>query len=641
MIKYIATLLNISGYLYIKAFDLPKLGQPRRDNSMSKKKYWDSILWATLSTVRMTNPFKQKGGEKAPNYHDNNCQLSIFFYIVKKIQKCLRTRDSVRIFNFVGDLRTDSDVLFKNSGNPDYRKVGGFGKIVVHNPEKGLRKGLSSIASQQPLLSSKELIKFKLEEINVQANFFIKTGEKIQGLSDFLKIPEFLEECYHKVKSRKSFLTTKFGKVSVNNTNKAWFEDASKKIFSGNIILNSVERKMSFKLQDNEYFREILFLEIIHKTLEQLLEIVFEKIFDNMNLLSFKPTKTRHMALNQVRIQMGSSRWFIEGNIFEYCNRINYSTLILTLDKFINDQPFIDTFFKILKNERLKNVSNNSSYLEIDSTQEKSIGLVLFNACLYDFDFRILRILKDFDKRKKAKLDHIDIARISNTEWNQKSEQVRYVRYNGNFLIGINGSKKECVEIKNEIFKLLQNYFNSAFNFQKIKIAHASTNGVFFLGYNIRTLNLSKSKIKNLQKKFTKTTIGLANEPIMNVPIKEVVKKLTLIGYCRNSQNPTCYGRLIHMPLHKIIKEYLIFESKLFGYYSMASNYKQFAKKTHFILKYSCALTFASKLKLNTLRKVFKKFGKDLTVSSGKKQKNQISYPRVSYKKFTKWKPKC
>nr|YP_010395117.1 hypothetical protein NDB12_mgp07 [Grateloupia elliptica]UQJ72558.1 hypothetical protein [Grateloupia elliptica]UYI31677.1 hypothetical protein [Grateloupia elliptica] len=629
MIKYIATLLNISRYLYIKAFDLPKLGQPRRNKSMSKKKYWDSILWATLSTVRMTNPFKQKGGAKAPNY-DNNCQLSIFFYIVTKIQKCLRTRNSIRIFNFVGNLRTDSDVLFKNSGNPDYRKVRGFGKIVVHNSREELWKGLSSIAGQQ--LLRKELIKTKLEEIGIQSKNFTETGEKIQGLSDFLKIPEFLEECYYKTKLKKNLWTTKFSKGKVN---KIWFEKISKKISKESIIFNSVEKKTTFEFQAKKHSAEILFAEskIIRKALEQLLEAVFEKIFDTVSLLDFKPAKTRYMALNQVRMQMGLSRWFIEGNILEYHNNVNYGVLMLKLEKFINDQLFIDIIYRILKYKHLENI-NGSSNPEIDLTQEKDINLALFNVCLYDLDLKILKILKVFDK--KSKLNCIKTTKIPNSKWNQKLDQVRYVRYNSNFLIGISGSKNDCTKIKNKILELLQNYFKSALTLQKVKIVHASTNGAFFLGYNIRTLNLGKNKAKNLQKIITKkSATDLVSIPIMNVPIKEVVKKLTSLGYCRNSGNPTRCGRLIHKPLHEIIKEYLIFESKLFNYYGMASNYKQLAQKIHYTLKYSCALTFASKLKLKTLRKVFKKFGKNLTVSFGKEEKNQIFYSKISYKKFT------
>nr|YP_010881006.1 hypothetical protein QU394_mgp22 [Grateloupia cornea]WIA66124.1 hypothetical protein [Grateloupia cornea] len=617
MIKYITTLLNILGYLYIKAFDLPKLGQLKGDKSMSKKRYWNSISWATLSMVRITNPFKQKGGKKVPNYYRDNCKLSIFFYIVGKIQKCLRTRNSVRIFNFVGDLRTDSDVLFKNSGNPDYRKVRGFGKIVVRNPAEGLRKGLSSIATQQSLLSDKELVKVKLEEINIQVENFVKTGKKVKGLSDLLKIPGFLEECYCKIKLSEKALAIEFNKSNASNT-KVWFEELSKRIVKGGIILNSVRRKAISKTRNSGYPLEISFPEdkIVHEALEQLLKIVFEKIFGNTSLHNFKLGKTRHTTLNQVRIRMSSARWFIKGNIFECHNGTSHNILVSKLEEVIDDQLFIDIVYKTLGNRR------NISYPEISLTQEKVINPLLFDIYLHNFDFAILEILRDFSKRKD--LDYVK------TIWNsnKKPKQTGYARFGNNFLIGITGSKNDCIQIKKNIFKTLQNDFKLILTLKKIKITHASTDGVYFLGYNIRTSFVNKTK--NLQQKNHKIVTSLTNKLIMDAPIKKVVEKLALSGYCKTSGNPMRCGRLIHKPLHIITNEYSTLQLRLLNYYSMASNYKRFARRVYYILKHSCALTFASKLKLKTLKKVFKKFGKDLAIFSDKEKKNRIPYPKIS-----------
>lgn len=60
----------------------------------------------------------------------------------------------------------------------------------------------------------------------------------------------------------------------------------------------------------------------------------------------------------------------------------------------------------------------------------------------------------------------------------------------------------------------------------------------------------------------------------------------------------------------------------------MANNYGRLAARTHFSLKYSCALTISSKMKLKTMRGAFKKYGKNLTISG---EKRSISFPRVSY----------
>ena len=60
----------------------------------------------------------------------------------------------------------------------------------------------------------------------------------------------------------------------------------------------------------------------------------------------------------------------------------------------------------------------------------------------------------------------------------------------------------------------------------------------------------------------------------------------------------------------------------------MANNYGRLAARVHFSLKYSCALTISSKMKLRTMRGAFKKYGKNLTISV---KNRSISFPKVSY----------
>lgn len=53
--------------------------------------------------------------------------------------------------------------------------------------------------------------------------------------------------------------------------------------------------------------------------------------------------------------------------------------------------------------------------------------------------------------------------------------------------------------------------------------------------------------------------------------------------------------------------------------------------RVHYILKYSCALTICSKMKLITMRKTFKRYGKNLTIEFNK---TPISYPTISHKRL-------
>lgn len=66
------------------------------------------------------------------------------------------------------------------------------------------------------------------------------------------------------------------------------------------------------------------------------------------------------------------------------------------------------------------------------------------------------------------------------------------------------------------------------------------------------------------------------------------------------------------------------------NYYSFADNYGRLGR-IHYILKYSCILTLASKLKLGTKKQVFKKFGKNISIIQN--DKIIASFPDESFAK--------
>lgn len=76
-----------------------------------------------LPMIRMTNPFKQIGESGVSDQLKIDCQLSEDLYVVKSSQDRLRTQGSVRTFKSVGNLRVNNNVILKNSGDPDCRKI--------------------------------------------------------------------------------------------------------------------------------------------------------------------------------------------------------------------------------------------------------------------------------------------------------------------------------------------------------------------------------------------------------------------------------------------------------------------------------------------------------------------------------------
>ena len=115
-----------------------------------------------------------------------------------------------------------------------------------------------------------------------------------------------------------------------------------------------------------------------------------------------------------------------------------------------------------------------------------------------------------------------------------------------------------------------------------------------------------------------------------------VTKKLIEKGYAKKSGVPTRNGKFINHTLYDIVEHYKMVERGILQYYSLANNYGRVAARVHYILKYSCALTIASKMKLKTLKRVFNKYGKDINIKDHTGRK-LTHYPTISYKKPKKY----
>lgn len=64
-------------------------------------------------------------------------------------------------------------------------------------------------------------------------------------------------------------------------------------------------------------------------------------------------------------------------------------------------------------------------------------------------------------------------------------KRLQYVRYADDFLIGVIGSKEDCLKIREDIAKFLLG-IKLSLSLEKTRITHASTTAANFLGAKIR-----------------------------------------------------------------------------------------------------------------------------------------------------------
>jgi len=151
-------------------------------------------------------------------------------------------------------------------------------------------------------------------------------------------------------------------------------------------------------------------------------------------------------------------------------------------------------------------------------------------------------------------------------------------------------------------------------NLVKTKITHSTEESAKFLGYTVHETDPRRKPRKYVVHKEKRRLRLLNPRPRLDAPIGDIVRRLIEKGYARKNGNPTRCGRLIHLSPPDIVRHYLAMERGLLGYYGLATNYGSLSARVHYILKYSCALTLCAKLRLRTLKKTYRKFGKHLTI---------------------------
>lgn len=111
---------------------------------------------------------------------------------------------------------------------------------------------------------------------------------------------------------------------------------------------------------------------------------------------------------------------------------------------------------------------------------------------------------------------------ILKTPAKQQTDKKRsYVRYADDFLIAVNGNKKDCENIKKELSRFLETELKLTLSEEKTLITHSSQK-VRFLGYDFTVRRDSQVKRDSLGRK-TRAWNGTVN---LSVPFEKIEKSV-------------------------------------------------------------------------------------------------------------------
>ena len=263
---------------------------------------------------------------------------------------------------------------------------------------------------------------------------------------------------------------------------------------------------------------------LVQDVIRMILQAVYEPIFSNYSH-GFRPGRSCHTALSQLKHEFIGAKWFIEGDIKGCFDNIDHSVLLEIIGRKIKDVRFLNLIRTFLKAGYMEDWKYYGTYS--GCPQGGIISPILANIYLNELDKYVETLKKSFDvktpytltpeykalQNKRAKMRDKIKRRKDGAEREQliaeyeklgkvlrstpaklcNDKKLKYVRYADDFLIAVNGSKEDCERIKAQLTEFIQETLKMELSQEKTLITH-SNETARFLGYDVRVRRDQKVK---------------------------------------------------------------------------------------------------------------------------------------------------
>ena len=409
---------------------------------------------------------------------------------------------------------------------------------------------------------------------------------------------------------------------------------------------------------------------LIQEAIRMILEAIYEPIFSDYSH-GFRPARSCHTALAQIKKEFTGARWFIEGDIKGCFDNINHAVLVEIINQKIKDARFLKLIRSFLKAGYMEDWKYHETYS--GCPQGGIISPILANIYLNELDRHVMKIKKEFDVATKARYTpeytklvglrqrlHNKIKNSNGIEREKLIEEyktataqmlklpakqcddkkIKYVRYADDFLIAVNGNRQDCENIKQELTEFINTTLKMELSQEKTMITHSNT-PARFLGYDVRVRRDQQIKPKGKFK-----TRSMNNKVELSIPFKDKIEKFLFSNGIVKQRSDNGKLEPIHRPqlLNRTDLEIVtIYNAELRGicnYYGLASKYNKLIY-FNYLMEYSCLKTLAGKhrSKVSKIRAMYKdgtgKWAIPYETKTGIKKMYFANYADCKGKKFT------
>jgi group II intron reverse transcriptase/maturase len=310
------------------------------------------------------------------------------------------------------------------------------------------------------------------------------------------------------------------------------------------------------------------------KIVQEVIRMILEAIYDSPSgpyfsdqSHGFRPNRSCHTALQEIRGKWSAVNWLIEGDIHACFDELEHQVLVSILNKKITDQRFLNLIWKLLHAGYmdLHGVKRDSL---IGSPQGSLVSPILANAYLHELDEFVgtLRTKREKGKAKRrnpaylwllyqkrllvaqgktrTKAFKLTIKQLRNTPSKQVDDpdfiRIKYLRYADDWVVGVCGSHSLAEFIKQEIKTFLRESLKLTLTEEKTHITNARTEEAFFLGTTFKIGNGGEAKVaqqtSQTGKTFHRRSTGW--ETVMKAPLPRLIKRLSDRGFCTKEGKP-------------------------------------------------------------------------------------------------------
>nr|YP_004927705.1 hypothetical protein TrlaMp54 [Treubia lacunosa]AEH99749.1 hypothetical protein TrlaMp54 [Treubia lacunosa] len=361
-----------------------------------------------------------------------------------------------------------------------------------------------------------------------------KSG-KFENIYSICTDPNLLIAAYEQIKSspgkmtreevafRRKNLFLRRVASPLESLDRAWFERTAELLRSEQFRFKPARRNMIPTPHKPREFRPFTIEsdDIVQQAMKIVMEHIYEPIFLDTSH-GFRPGRGCHSGLEQICLKWTGASWFLEFDIKRCFNSMDRHKLVFILKKDIEDQRWMDLVHKLFTAELVGGELGDPNPLEgsVFSPWSSSPGLVplLLNIYLHELDQEVAKMANELLRSRKQKADErttvatrtprmkkafkaltpqgppgrLTVRRkagrgLAPTDWKDPNyPRAFYVRYAGNFLLGIAGPKELVVTVKSRIVQ----FVNSELHLELTGglISHISAESVKFMGMRIKVV---------------------------------------------------------------------------------------------------------------------------------------------------------